>query len=61
MRHEDIIETSSAYWNVLQWIFSHCLFLTEIPLVLYLFFKKSTYTLSILLPTSNAAFWKNLI
>ena len=35
-------------------------FLTGIPLILYHIFKKNRYTLSVLLPTPNAAFSKNL-
>ena len=37
------------------------LFLTWIPLILFLFFLKITHTLSVFLPTSIDAFWKNLI
>ena len=36
--------------------FKNAWFVTGIPLILNHFFKKITYTLSLLLPTSNAAF-----
>ena len=59
MHHKNTIEISSIYWNVLLSIFSDCLIFDGNPTDFISFFKKITYTLSLLIPTSNAAFWKN--
>ena len=50
------------YWNVRQWIFSDCLAFHRNLTEFYTSFLKKfyIYSLSILLPTSRAAFWKNL-
>ena len=62
MRHKNIIGISSINWNVLLWIFWDCLIFDGNPTDFYnSFFKKIAYTLSVMLPTSNDAFWKNLI